>query len=114
MLAKLLGNLITRASQLHGQHHPTVGVAAVVILAGVAEKQIVVHGVQWSYDITLPSAGTLTMTDGIKSFIINITSPGPGGFGFSWTGSEGATVTITLAALTGVIGKLNVQGTVEV
>lgn len=67
--------------------------------------------VHYSYNAA-PAAGRLTITDGVATYLLDITAAGPGWVPFDTTRwAEGAAVTITLAGGGGaVIGCLNVLG----
>lgn len=83
--------------------------AVTITIAAVATEKHVLDWVQWSYSAA--GAGSLSITvDGTTVMQLDITAAGPGSLDLSAAPIYGAineAVVITLAAVTGAVGKLN-------
>lgn len=113
MLSKIVGNKLNNNGVVRGIHVPASNTAAVVTLTALAGQRRIINAVQWSYTAA-PTGGRLTISDGTTRFDVDITAAGPGGFGLCIPGDAGTEVVITLAAGgAGIVGKLNVQSSLE-
>lgn len=114
MLTNQVGHVYNRTDIIKAVHHPAADTAAVITVAGVADKQHFIHGVQWSYS-TSPTGGSLAITvNAVTVFKVDITGGGPGGYSFAIPGGTNQAVVITLATGTGsCVGKINAQYTTE-
>ncbi len=98
-------------SRLWTSHEPAANTAAVVTIAAATNKYHHISQVVYSYDAD-PTGGSLTITDGTYTVVVDITTTGPGSLYFprEFASSLGSAITVTLAAGgAGVTGKLNVQ-----
>lgn len=115
MLSKSFGHISLRNNLLNTKHHPASNTAAVVTLAAPgAGFRYVLHGMQWSYDVT-PTSGSLGITiNAVTKFAVDIVTAGPGGLGVTLVGGINEAMVLTLTAGgSGVVGKINVQYTLE-
>lgn len=90
-------------------HDPDVdNTAAIVTLAAVEGEHHIIKRIDFSYDDD--GAGELTITDGTDTLKLFVTRGGAGPLEGDpiFIGAKGAAVTITLAAVTGNKGVLNV------
>lgn len=79
--------------------------AAAVTYAATAGVRWILHYLLWSY--TGSPVGSITITDGTTTIVLDITVGGPGYVGFEFVGVVGAAVTVTLAAGgSGVVGRV--------
>lgn len=112
MIFKILTRTLHLSDVLYSSNVPASGSNAVVTIAGVTNKRVIIHRVLWSY--SGDGAGRLTISDGnTDDFIVDITRSGPGALSLNRLSVVGNGAVVTLLGITATQGRLNVEYTLE-
>lgn len=110
MVSANLTTNLAAASIKKGSHAPAAATAAVITITAIAEKRILINGIQGSYSNT-PTGGRLTITMGGSTvFDADVTAAGLFAINPVIPSERNEEVIITLASGGGsVSGKINAQ-----